>query len=82
LFLALESSEKRFFVPRGFCHAFKDLEGNPTNIYEQMDVDEFFNLLMDRLDLQLKGAGLLERFFGGVSASEIIGRVMGKGRIS
>jgi ubiquitin carboxyl-terminal hydrolase 9/24 len=27
----------------GFCHAFKDYDGNPTNVLIQMDVDEFFN---------------------------------------
>jgi ubiquitin carboxyl-terminal hydrolase 9/24 len=50
LFLALTESEKESFNPKGFCHSFKDWDGNPTNVYEQMDVDEFFNMLMDRLE--------------------------------
>jgi cellulose synthase/poly-beta-1,6-N-acetylglucosamine synthase-like glycosyltransferase len=33
--------------------AFKDIEGNPINVLEQMDVDEFFNTFMDRLETQL-----------------------------
>lgn len=34
IFLALEDSEKQFFNPKGFTHAFKDYEGKPTNVYE------------------------------------------------
>lgn len=43
-----------------------------------MDVDEFFNLLMDRLELQIKGSrqnDILEKYFGGISTNEIIGKV-------
>jgi hypothetical protein len=29
--------------PKGFCHAYKDWDGNATNVLEQMDVEEFFN---------------------------------------
>jgi hypothetical protein len=36
-----------FVDPTGFCHAFKDYEGNPTNIGLQVDVDEFFKLFLD-----------------------------------
>ena len=35
----LSYSDKKFFIPRDFCHAFKDIEGNPVNITEQMDID-------------------------------------------
>jgi len=41
--------------PKGFCHAFKDWEGNPTNVMEQMDVDEYLNMLFDRLENAIKG---------------------------
>lgn len=26
------------------------------NVFEQMDVDEFYNMLMDRIENQIKGA--------------------------
>lgn len=42
--------------PKGFCHAFKDWEGNPTNVLEQMDVEEFFAMAMDRIETAIKGA--------------------------
>ncbi len=32
-------SQKKFYNPKEFCHAFKDYEGNPTNVSEQMDID-------------------------------------------
>ncbi|CAD8075134.1 unnamed protein product [Paramecium sonneborni] len=77
LFLALKYSQKQYHNPKKFCHAFKDLDGNPTNIFEQMDVDEFCNLLMDRIELNIKSTSdedLVKRFFGGVMSNEIIGK--------
>ncbi|CAD8154340.1 unnamed protein product [Paramecium pentaurelia] len=77
LFLALKHSQKQYHNPKKFCHAFKDLDGNPTNIFEQMDVDEFCNLLMDRIELSIKSTSdedLVKRNFGGVISNEIIGK--------
>ena len=34
LFTGLLKSEKQYVNPKGFCHAFKDWEGNPTNVLE------------------------------------------------
>lgn len=34
LFTGLLKSEKQYVSPKGFCHAFKDWEGNPTNVLE------------------------------------------------
>ena len=45
----LGGSDKQYINPKPFCQAFKDWEGKPVNVFEQMDVDEFFNTLMDRL---------------------------------
>lgn len=55
MFGALLESEKQYFNPKQFCHAFKDWDGNPTNVLEQMDVDEFFNIIMDRIEFAMKG---------------------------
>jgi hypothetical protein len=49
MFLNLQHSEKKFYNPKEFCNAFKDYEGNPTNVSEQMDIDEFSGILFDRL---------------------------------
>ena len=32
MFLFLWESEKKFYNPKDFCNAFKDYEGNPTNV--------------------------------------------------
>jgi hypothetical protein len=70
--LALKYTQKQYHNPKRFCHAFKDLEGNPINTFEQMDVDEFCNLLMDRLEFATKSSNLVKSNFGGVISSEII----------
>jgi ubiquitin C-terminal hydrolase len=70
-------SQKQYYSPKRFCHAFKDLDGNATNVLEQMDVDEFSNLLMDRLEHGIKGSGdedLIKKHFGGIISNEIICR--------
>lgn len=51
---ALKNSHKQFYDPRGFCFANKDFEGKPINVLEQMDVDEFFNNFLDKLEGQIK----------------------------
>ena len=68
-------SEKQHCNPKAFCQAFKDWEGNPTNIFEQMDVDEFFNMLMDRLENLIKDTtkkNFIKELFGGVLSNELI----------
>jgi len=50
LFSSLQSSERQFYIPKGFCAAFRDWEGRPVNVLQQMDADEFLSLLMDQLE--------------------------------
>ncbi len=40
----------------GFCAAYKDFEGNCMSHTIQMDVNEFFNVLFDKLEAALKGS--------------------------
>ncbi len=52
----------------GFCHAFKDWEGQPTNVLIQMDVDEFLNMFIDWIEEKLKPTihkRLIKNLFGG-----------------
>lgn len=75
IFGALKISQRQYYDPRLFCYAFKDYEGNPTNVFEQMDVDEFFNTIMDRLENVIKptkNEGIIKRIFGGVFSNELI----------
>ena len=49
MFMNLMFSDRKAYNPKSFCMAFKDYEGNPTNVNEQMDIDEFSGILLDRL---------------------------------
>ena len=69
MFYNLINSERKFYTPTDFCHAFKNYEGLPTNVHEQMDIDEFSGILFDRLENQMKGTpyeNVVKDFFGGV----------------
>ena len=75
LFMGLLKSEKQYINPKGFCHSFKDWDGQPTNVLEQMDVEEFLNMFFDRLETAIKGsthAKTIHDHFGGKFASEMI----------
>ena len=75
IFAALKLSQRQCFDPRGFCYAFKDYEGKSLNVLEQMDVDEFFNNLLDKIDNLLKSSKnepIIKRVFGGVLSNELI----------
>lgn len=70
-------SERQCYDPRDFCAAFKDLDGRPTNVSQQMDVDEFFNTLMDRLEMMLKPSKnefIIKNVFEGQLSNELIGK--------
>ena len=55
MFSYLISSNKQYFSPIDFCQTFKDWEGNSINVNLQQDALEFFNLLCDRMESNLKG---------------------------
>ena len=72
LFAHLELSERMDYNPFGFCFAFKEFDGAPTNTAEQKDAQEFLNLLFDRLETALKPTSrkyLLQGIFGGKQCS-------------
>lgn len=74
IFSFLQESEKLAYEPFGFCNSYKDADGKPINVHLQQDVDEFFNLLCQRLEAQLKGtphSTLLSSIFGGKISNEI-----------
>ncbi|KAF9957098.1 hypothetical protein BGZ72_002145 [Mortierella alpina] len=74
LFGNLQESQKRSYNARGFCFAYKDWDGNPMNVAVQMDVDEFFNILFDRLESSVKGTPQEELFrqqYGGKLVQQI-----------
>ncbi|KAF9438482.1 hypothetical protein BGZ76_007601 [Entomortierella beljakovae] len=74
LFGNLQESIRRSYNARGFCYAYKDWDGNPMNVAIQMDVDEFFNILFDRLENSVKNTPQEELFkqqYGGKLVQQI-----------
>jgi ubiquitin carboxyl-terminal hydrolase 9/24 len=75
LFLNLAKSEKQYANPRDFTQSFKDWEGQPINVFEQMDVDEFLQQFTDRLENAIKGTPqekTIQYHFGGQLSNEMI----------
>ena len=54
VFANLKESLHQYHIPDHFCKSIKDYSGEPINVVIQQDVDEFFNLLCDKLDNYLK----------------------------
>jgi ubiquitin C-terminal hydrolase len=75
MFCHLQESTRRYYDPTVFCMVNKDYDGRPTNVRVQMDVDEFFNMLSEKLDNSLKNTSqpsLLKNTWGGTIASQLI----------
>ena len=75
LFTKLLHINSPFNSTKSFCANFYDYEGRPVNPMEQMDVDEFYCRLMDRLENELRGSELghlVQEHFGLSSAVEMI----------
>ena len=77
LFYCLQFSVKQYVNTKAFAATIKDYEGNPINLNEQMDVDEFFNYFMDKLEGLIKDSpqkNLIKNHFGGLQVTELIGK--------
>lgn len=74
---SLKESSKQYFNPKDFCAAFKDWDGNPVNVREQMDAQEYMNNFMDKLEGLISNSqhkNLIKEYFGGVITTEMIGK--------
>jgi ubiquitin carboxyl-terminal hydrolase 9/24 len=75
IFAGLKSSDRQFHNPKDLTLVFKNYDNQIMNVLEQMDVDEFYNLLMDRLEpymKQTKYEKLFKYHFAGQTANELI----------
>lgn len=75
IFGNLRDGRQSYFDATVLCKQIKDFDGQCLSIYEQKDAEEFFNLLMDRIELNLKNtdrAELIKDIFGGVLANDVI----------
>ena len=53
IFANLRHSHTEYFVPNDFCNDFKDANKHSINVLTQQDVDEFFNLLTEKIENEL-----------------------------
>jgi len=75
LFSVLQESNREWHDAKSFCFAYRDAEGARMDFNMQMDVNEFFALLFDQLESQLKSTpqpDLLTELFGGTFANKFI----------
>lgn len=75
MFAYLQETLKGSYTPNSFCSSYKDFDGNPVNVRIQMDANEFFNTLFDKLETLLAPTprpNLLKQLFGGVISNQII----------
>lgn len=64
----LDYSERKDFTPGEFCFSYKDYSGNPTNVSQQQDADEFLKIIADKIENALKKSpflGVLNSVFMG-----------------
>ncbi|KDO21302.1 hypothetical protein SPRG_13194 [Saprolegnia parasitica CBS 223.65] len=69
VFVGLETTARKFVDPTAFCVSHKDEDGQPTDVRIQMDADEFFGVLLDRVESFVTPATL---GFGGRLVNQII----------
>lgn len=71
MFGALELTEREFYDPVDFCQAYKTY-GQPTNVREQQDAQEFVTGALDKLEQSMKDGpmrNLVKSIFLGQSTS-------------
>lgn len=70
----MKQSQKQYYDPRPLCNVLGN-DGGAINVMEQMDVDEFWSRLMDKLETELKPLKrdlIIRRNFGGLLSNELI----------
>ncbi|KAK1931465.1 Ubiquitin carboxyl-terminal hydrolase 34 [Phytophthora citrophthora] len=80
LFVSLAYTNYRSTDPTAFALSHKDMDGNSTDVHVQMDADEFFSLLLDRLEMFIRPKAAINpseddfmaHCFGGVLVNQIL----------
>ncbi|KAI0128593.1 ubiquitin carboxyl-terminal hydrolase [Xylariales sp. AK1849] len=74
LFAGLQDSVRRFIDPQPCVEQIMTYDEAPIDIHNQMDVDEFYNLLFDRWEAQMPGEHAkraLKSFYGGQLVQQV-----------
>lgn len=70
IFANLQESEKQSYKPQGFVDVFQ-WYGEPVNVRQQQDTNEFFNILCDNIEgCSPEAARILKSALGGVIVNE------------
>jgi hypothetical protein len=74
MFAQLQETERQYFNPKAFCHAYKDSEGRPIDPIVQQDANEFVTFFFTQLEERVNGKGkqiegLFKRYFGAQQSS-------------
>jgi len=75
MFGFLELTDRQDYNPHEFCFTFKDYDGNPVNVSEQQDTQEFLNRLFDKLEFGIKHTPfryITESVYGGKMCNQMI----------
>ena len=68
-------SQKEYYNPKLFCLAYRDIDGNPTNVVVQQDSQEFLNSFCDKIETHLKETEfkyIINDVFCGRTCSQVI----------
>jgi len=74
LFASMQESIRRFVDPYLVVNSIKTYDDTLIDIHNQMDVDEFYNLLFDRWEFQLPNPDdkkILRSFYGGELVQQV-----------
>ncbi|KAI6352942.1 hypothetical protein MCOR25_009252 [Pyricularia grisea] len=74
VFAYLQDSHQRFIDPADCVDSIRTYDDTPIDIHNQMDVDEFYNLLFDRWEAQLPSAEskkTFRSFYGGQLVQQV-----------
>ena len=74
LFAFMQDSSRRFVIPEEAVACIKTYEDSAIDIHNQMDVDEFYNLLFDRWEGQLRTSEEKKQFrsfYGGQLVQQV-----------
>ena len=75
MYANLQESCRQYYDPTPFCKSNKDYDGQPTDVSIQMDADEFFNMLCEKVEEGLKKSSqekLLKNIWCGNLCSQLI----------
>ncbi len=75
LFSHLLALEKSYYNPIGFCNALVNIDGEPMDVFEQQDADEFVLSLFQQIEDRVMGTPsehIIKDIFGGLMVNELI----------